>query len=415
MSLRTRLALFLALAVGLALLVQGSLSYLAFKGLLEGELDRSLFLYVHALSEGRRFPRGEFAFRLTGEVRQESANFPPLPDLPPGAYWQEGWRVLVLEVPGGRLAVARYEPEAAAALARFRLALLALGAGLTLAFALLASRLAGTALRPLSRLTQVAQAVAASQDLSLRVPLEGEGELRALAEAFNHMLERLEAFLERERRFTRDAAHELRTPVAAALAQVEAAEMGYLPKEEALEGVKEELLRMKRLVEALLLLAREGRVAQVPMDLAALAKEEAEALGVPYRGPEALPYQGDPLLLAQALRNLLANALLHGEGRGWRWPWRWGRRSSWRCGTRVRGCRRRPGRRRRGLSSGPRRSPGRGLASRWPPRWPRPTGGGWSYWITPLEASWPESASPWGLRRGKSHGGVLSGGASGPP
>jgi signal transduction histidine kinase len=316
MSLRTRLALFLALAVGLALLVQGSLSYLAFKRLLEGELDRSLFLYVHVLSEGRRFPRGEFAFRLTGEVRQESANFPPLPDLPPGAYWREGWRVLVLEVPGGRLAVARYEPEAAAALARFRLALLALGAGLTLAFALLASRLAGTALRPLSRLTQVAQAVASSQDLSLRVPLEGEGELRALAEAFNHMLERLEAFLERERRFTRDAAHELRTPVAAALAQVEAAEMGYLPKEEALEGVKEELLRMKRLVEALLLLAREGRVAQVPMDLAALAKEEAEALGVPYRGPEALPYQGDPLLLAQALRNLLANALLHGEGRG---------------------------------------------------------------------------------------------------
>ncbi|WP_448567226.1 sensor histidine kinase [Thermus sp.] len=316
MSLRTRLALFFALAIGLALLFQGSLSYLAFKRLLEGELDRSLLLYVHALTEGRRIPRGEFAFRLKGEVSQESANFPPLPDLSPGAYWREGWRVLVLEAPGGRLAVARYEPEAAATLGRFRQALLAVGAGLTLAFALLASRLAEAALRPLNRLIQVAQEVAASQNLSLRVLPEGRGELRALAEAFNHMLERLEAFLERERRFTRDAAHELRTPVAAALAQLEAAEMGYLPKEEALEGVKEELLRMKRLVEALLLLAREGRVERVPMDLAALAKGEAEAFGVPYRGPEALPYQGDPLLLAQALRNLLANALLHGEGRG---------------------------------------------------------------------------------------------------
>ncbi|MEN2982902.1 MAG: sensor histidine kinase, partial [Thermus sp.] len=80
MSLRTRLALFLALAVGLALLFQGGLSYLAFRRLVEADLDQSLFLYVHALSEGRRPPRGEFAFRLVqGEERQASANFPPLP------------------------------------------------------------------------------------------------------------------------------------------------------------------------------------------------------------------------------------------------------------------------------------------------------------------------------------------------
>ncbi|BDG17300.1 hypothetical protein TbrSNM41_20340 [Thermus brockianus] len=158
--------------------------------------------------------------------------------------------------------------------------------------------------------------MADSQDLSLRVVPEGGGELKALAEAFNHMLERLEAFLDRERRFTRDAAHELRTPVAAALAQVEAAEKGYLSQEEVLPAVKEELLRMKRLVEALLILAREGRVERVGLDLAALAREEAEAFGVPYEGPESLPYRGNPLLLAQALRNLLQNALLHGEGKG---------------------------------------------------------------------------------------------------
>ncbi|MFX9747483.1 histidine kinase dimerization/phospho-acceptor domain-containing protein, partial [Acinetobacter baumannii] len=92
-------------------------------------------------------------------------------------------------------------------------------------------------------------------------------------------------FLEREKRFTRDAAHELRTPVAAALAQLEAAEAGYLSEGEALQATKEELLRMKRLVEALLVLAREGRVTPVPLDLAALAREEARAFGVPYRGP----------------------------------------------------------------------------------------------------------------------------------
>ena len=293
------------------------MSYLAFKRLLEADLDRSLLFYVGALSEGRRPPRGEFAFRLVrGEEAHQSPNFPDWPRLTPGAYWREGWRVLVLEVPGGTLTVARYDPGAVAALQSFRLALLGTGGALTLLFALLASRVAQVALRPLSRLTEVAQKVADSGDLSHRVEAKGSGELKALAESFNHMLERLQAFLDRERRFTRDAAHELRTPVAAALAQVEGAEAGYLPKEEALQAAKEELLRMKRLVEALLVLAREGRVERVGLDLAALARQEAEAFRVPYRGPEALPFLGDPLLLAQALRNLLQNARLHGEGRG---------------------------------------------------------------------------------------------------
>ncbi|MFD3004169.1 sensor histidine kinase [Thermus tengchongensis] len=317
MSLRARLALFLALSIGLALLFQGALSYLAFKRLLEADLDRSLLFFVGALSEGRRPPRGEFAFRLVrGEEAHQSPNFPDWPRLTPGAYWREGWRVLVLEVPGGTLTVARYDPGAVAALQSFRLALLGTGGALTLLFALLASRVAQVALRPLSRLTEVAQRVADSGDLSHRVEAKGSGELKALAESFNHMLERLQAFLDRERRFTRDAAHELRTPVAAALAQVEGAEAGYLPKEEALQAAKEELLRMKRLVEALLVLAREGRVERVGLDLAALARQEAEAFRVPYQGPEALPFLGDPLLLAQALRNLLQNARLHGEGRG---------------------------------------------------------------------------------------------------
>ncbi len=317
MSLRTRLAFFFALSIGLALLFQGALSYLAFKGLLEADLDRSLLFYVRTLSQGRPSPRGEFAFRLVqGEARTQSPNFPGFPERPPGAYWWEGWRVRVLEVPGGLLAVARYEPEALLALARFRLALFGVGAALTLLFSLLASRLAGAALRPLAHLTRVARRVAESQDLSHRVPPEGGGELKALAEAFNHMLERLEAFLERERRFTRDAAHELRTPVAAALAQVEAAKAGYLTREEALSALEEELLRMKRLVEALLVLAREGRVERVDLDLAALAREAAEGFGVPYRGPETFPYRGNPFFFPRPSGTSCKTPSSTGRGRG---------------------------------------------------------------------------------------------------
>ncbi|AFV75148.1 signal transduction histidine kinase [Thermus oshimai JL-2] len=316
MTLRGRLALFLLLAVGGALLAQGVLSYAAFKGLIERDMDRSLFLYLEALTEGRRPPRGEFAYRLLADHEERSPGFPDLPPLPPGRYWREGWRVVVFPVPGGTLALARYEPGAASALGRFRLALLGSGTLLALLVALLAYRLAGSALRPLARLTEVAREVAEAQDLARRVEVRGGGELKALAESFNHMLDRLQAFWERERRFTRDAAHELRTPLAAALAQLEAAEAGYLPKEEALSEAKAELLRLKRLVEALLLLAREGRVERVDLDLARLAEEEARRFGAAYEGPESLPYRGDPLLLAQALRNLLQNAFLHGEGRG---------------------------------------------------------------------------------------------------
>jgi signal transduction histidine kinase len=130
------------------------------------------------------------------------------------------------------------------------------------------------------------------------------------------MLDRLKGFLERERRFTQAAAHELRTPLAGARAQLEALERGFLPPEEALPALKAELARLERLVEGLLILARENRVDRVELDLALLAQEAARRYGVPYEGPERLPFQGDPILLGRALENLLENALRHGEGKG---------------------------------------------------------------------------------------------------
>lgn len=75
--------------------------------------------------------------------------------------------------------------------------------------------LASRALRPIDQITRTAQAISAS-DLSQRIYYQGPAdEVGRLAQTFDAMLDRLQAAFIRERRFTSDAAHELRTPLAA--------------------------------------------------------------------------------------------------------------------------------------------------------------------------------------------------------
>lgn len=71
---------------------------------------------------------------------------------------------------------------------------------------------------------------------------------------------------------------------------------------------------MTHLSESLLTLAREGRGQRVGLDLAQLAREVAQKAGVPYQGPPHLETSGDPILLRQALENLLSNAQKYAPG-----------------------------------------------------------------------------------------------------
>jgi Signal transduction histidine kinase len=316
-NLRVRLALFIALAVAMALLVQAFFGYLFFLRALESSLDRELQAVARRIARGAPIRPGRFPIRLVldGETVYQDPRFPNL--LPPqtsGGRWESGWRVFSQVLPNGRLEVARDANEALGFLATLRraallTALLVAGLGASVAFLL-----SGPALRPLTHLLRVVASVAESGNLGLRVPEEGNGELKELGQLFNRMLARLQGFFERERRFTQDASHELRTPLAAIQAQVEAYRTGYQSAEEALEAVAEEATRMQRLVESLLVLAREGQTARVPFDLAALAREEAKRSGASYQGPERLEVEGDPLLLRQAFKNLLDNAKKHAPG-----------------------------------------------------------------------------------------------------
>ena len=152
-----------------------------------------------------------------------------------------------------------------------------------------------------------------------RVPREAQ----PLVVAINRVLYRLGSSLDNERRFTADAAHELRTPLAAARVQAQVAMLSQEagPRTHALSQTLAGLDRATRLVEQMLRLARLDPLARLPqtapVDLAALVQRVVA--GVQDAKPDArigqrLPdegmiVEGDIDLLEVAVRNLLDNAV----------------------------------------------------------------------------------------------------------
>jgi signal transduction histidine kinase len=180
------------------------------------------------------------------------------------------------------------------------------------AVALLLSR---SALRPLAHVLEIAEQVTASGDLSARVPEpRGGSEVARLGHTFNAMLTRLSAFRERETEFTRHASHELRTPITAMRAQLDANKHGWVTDAEVLQTASEQVDRLSRLTSALLLLSRENRTDLAHFDLAGCVTKMAEQHGADYRGPVSLMVLGNETLITQALENLLRNAHRHAPG-----------------------------------------------------------------------------------------------------
>ena len=205
-----------------------------------------------------------------------------------------------------------------------------LAGALALAGALLASLLIGTRVsRPLRRMAAVATRVDAG-DLRPRITdADGGGtEVRVLADAFNHMLDRLTEAFASQQAFVADASHELRTPLTVMRGQLEVLAAESEPSAAEVQRVERvvraEIDRISRLVDDLLLLAqteqqrflRVERVRLSPfvrelwdgMSLVAERRFELSQL------PEGA-LRADPDRLAQALRNLLANAIEHTRDR----------------------------------------------------------------------------------------------------
>ncbi|MET0788556.1 MAG: ATP-binding protein [Cellulomonas sp.] len=201
-----------------------------------------------------------------------------------------------------------------------RLALAVVVPLLTLALGLGVWLILGRALRPVEELRRGAARVASSGGPgSLPVPARDD-ELGALARTLNSMLDRLEAGAARQRAFVADAAHELRSPLAALRTSIEVARAhpASYGTDELASDLEGEVLRMQVLVDDLLLLARVGStpLAHEELDLGVVARDVVRpggAVAVTVTGEGRA--RGDAAAVGRVLRNLVDNAARHAVDR----------------------------------------------------------------------------------------------------
>ena len=185
--------------------------------------------------------------------------------------------------------------------------------------------LALRALRPVDRMTETTRRISA-EHLTGRLDETGAGdELDRLAQTLNAMLGRLDAAFKEMRQFTADASHELQTPLTILKGEMEVALRSPRSPEEyqrILKSALEEIDKIARLVEGLLLLARADagvlRMDQRPVDLGQLVEEvygqarilaEARSINLGLGPVEPVSAQGDYTHLRRLLLNLVDNGI----------------------------------------------------------------------------------------------------------
>jgi two-component system, OmpR family, sensor kinase len=199
--------------------------------------------------------------------------------------------------------------------------LVPLGVGLATAGGWVMAR---AALRPVDEMARAARRIDA-EALARRITVRGTGdELDRLAETLNGMLERLENTFGNMRRFSADAAHELRTPLTALKGTLEVAlrsERSGAEYRAALASALEEVERLVRLAEDLLLLSRSSAGPESPrarvelealvLDVADVGARLAKDTGVAVRVGAVAPLAvlGDAGALRRALLNLVENGV----------------------------------------------------------------------------------------------------------
>jgi two-component system sensor histidine kinase TctE len=234
---------------------------------------------------------------------------------------------------GVTVAVAETLHKRDAVIRSIMLAMLPLEGGLVLLAGGLIWVTVTSALRTLNGLSQRLS----SLDAGRLEPLTEEGatpaEVRPLVSALNQLIRRLASAYEAQRRFVSNAAHQLRTPLAAMQVQTERAlrEADPAKQVEALADIRIAMVRLKHMTQQLLTLARaEPEAARMlemsDIDLAELTRDALEAwtdtaisksVDLGYDGPASgVRVQGEPQLLRELIGNLVDNAIRYGRQGG---------------------------------------------------------------------------------------------------
>jgi signal transduction histidine kinase len=203
----------------------------------------------------------------------------------------------------------------------------ATGIGVLLIGSLLAWRLAGRVVDPVTRLTRAARSITET-DLSRRIPVEGRDEVAQQAATFNEMLDRLEQAFQTQRQFIDDAGHELRTPLTIVLGNLELLPEDPEERRETVALMTDELERMSRIVRDLLLLAKREQTDFLELgtvEIGGLTDElgtKAAALAprdwrIESRGQGIVI--ADRQRLTEAVLQLAENAVTHADGDGPLW------------------------------------------------------------------------------------------------
>jgi signal transduction histidine kinase len=190
------------------------------------------------------------------------------------------------------------------------------------AAAVIAVLVASSVTRRVRRLRDAAERIAEG-DLSARADVSGGGEIEELAEAFNTMAERVEHVVESQRGFAGDASHQLRTPLTALRLRLDRAAELMTDDDPAVvpvDAARDEIDRLQRLVDGLLVLARaEGRDQETaPLDVAQVAVDRVEAwqpladersVRIELEAPAMAVAHAVPSAIEQIIDNYVDNAL----------------------------------------------------------------------------------------------------------
>ena len=344
MSFRTRLALVAAGAVALAVLIASVVVFVVVRNQLRGQIDSTLHARAEQIRSGPPLhiengyldipggPVGSATFEQA--VTSDGHVYPTRGErgsLPVDRETLEATRgsgdehysdvhvkagdVRVLTISGSGIAlqIGRNLSEVNHTLHRITVYLMLIAAGGILVAVALGLAVARTALAPVRRLTETAEHVTETGDLSERIEPGGQDELGRLARSFNTMLGALEESARAQRQLVADASHELRTPLTSLRTNFEVL---MSERERLLSDVVEQLGEMTTLITELMNLARGEQQSTEPEDVrldllteGAVERARRNRPNVTFRTALDESFvHGVPSTIERAVANLLDNA-----------------------------------------------------------------------------------------------------------